>query len=679
MPPCCQAWYHSVTRPLLHRADALFTRASPLPLLPTTTSASTVHPVRPPRRAPARLLPPAAPASLPPAPGPPADRARAVKTRIARALYSCVRAMADTSDGESLSRAQVRDIFSMATEDWVRSFLLTVDPVEDARMLTSPLEGMHALSGEHIFTVNKTVSGVSEPRVLSRWLLVPSFNRGSKAAGLFIQNKSDAVCADGTTMHFVRFVRNDDTGEVLYITEIPESGCFEVMHNLHEGPTRRRASYLRFDATRFRRVFAPSRANTDVSALRDALLTSCTITETRACPRCGSGPEAQCACTLALRKADHSHDFRFYRRNSENMFGTFSGRMTLSTYAAGQERSCQMYRVENSTHCTGLAFANDLLRGAVQNRFRLLDVNPRALSVMPPWKKIAAASITNSPYSSEERQSIPPSDNWVFFDTIDRIAEDDVAPVTPEDEDCPSPPLAMQLAGPLGSLMAPLFLSPTSTTWPVKNSSPPGTMPGTIGIKLPSAACGGRGVAPLLPRMGDPKAAVAVAAATVNTREVALDKSTMRKIKKRMAAEKSNFKRHQRHVQLKGRLQEVHKQESELRKRKAALEKENAELKHKLALQEQNESASHVSYVSAEDSDRSFQIRESSFDSFADNTPALPDILDVMDVTVRHDEPPDLDAPEFNPGFHIARNDDYPFPVDCLLSPGSSLVISESP
>lgn len=460
----------------------------------------------------------------------------------------------------------MRDMFSMTDEEWVRSFLLTADPYKDTKMLTEPFQGMHTLSGEHVFTVNKTVSGVSEPRVPSRWLLVPAFNHGTKAAGLFIQNKSDAVSADGSTMHIVRFVRNDETGEVLYITEIPGSGCVEVMHNLHDGPTRRRSAYLRFDSARFRRVFATNHFSADVAALRDALLTSCSITETRPCPRCGAMTGSVCGCVLAFRKAEHAFDFRFYKRNSENMFGTFSGRMTLSTYSAGQERSCQMYRVENTTQCTSSAHTQDLLHGAVQSRVQLLQVNPRALSVGAAACLFLKGASSSLPLyqgvSDDEERNLAPGDVWVFSDTIDRIAEDDeaVQPQSLGEDACESPTLDTEATLVLG--VSPLTLSPTSTSWP-RNAA--------AALKL---SHGGRGVAPLLPRVGG-----APTAAVDPKCVVTLDKSEMRKIKKREAAQRSNFKRHQRHVQLKAMLYESHERKQMLLRRKAWLENENRRLR----------------------------------------------------------------------------------------------------
>ncbi len=496
-------------------------------------------------------------------------------------------ALEETANGSpTLGRSEVRDIFSMACDEWVRSYLLGSDPYEEARLLMEPVQSMHTLSGEHVFTVNKTVTGLDQPKVLSRWLLMPACNRGSKAAGLFISDKSDDACDDGSAMHFVRFVRDDNTGEVLYITEMDENSI-EVMHTKVDGPTKRTATYLRFDATRFRRVFqADSRA--DVARLVDALLTSCTITETRPCPACNTTQASLCQCSLALQPAAHSLDFRFYRRNSDHMFGTFSGKMTLSTYAAGQERSCQSYHVENATRCTSNTLTVQLLRGAVQNRVRLLKANPRNATIPGTTSANIAPAMTLSmggsgigtsawvtklkPVGAQHRSwsasyQVMDTNYWPpenaasdFGNAVDALMDGDTVDLT---EPAPSSPVSAILSDvssctPPGSLR-----SSAATTKALPPPPPP-----------PRVVVAPRLAATLLPR--------ANVDTTLSGSDPLADKAMMRKIKKREAAERSNTRRHLRHVELKQALKDIREREQMLRKKKAELEEERLQLQVRL-------------------------------------------------------------------------------------------------
>lgn len=244
--------------------------------------------------------------------------------------------------------------------------------------MSQPLQNMYALSGEHVPKVEKQATGVKQDSELLNWLLIPAFNRGLKALGFFISNKSST--RSDSKMHFVRFFRDDDTGEVLYITEIPESGCVEVMHQALDGPTRRRAAYLRFDTAQFHHAFVSPKSTCDggdsITSLMYALQTSCLISEMCACTRCDAKAGGKCTCALALQRAEHLLGFRFNQCNFRYMFGTFEGRMSLSSYVDGQERLCQTYPVRNATQCTSSTSTQTLVRAAITNRLAQLSANP---------------------------------------------------------------------------------------------------------------------------------------------------------------------------------------------------------------------------------------------------------------------------------------------------------------
>lgn len=502
---------------------------------------------------------------------------------------------------KTLGRAEVRDIFSMACDEWVRSYLLASDPYEEARLLMEPVQNMHTLSGEHVFTVHKAVTGLEEPKVQSRWLLMPACNRGSKAAGLFISDKSDDVTADGSAMHFVRFVRDDNTGEVLYITEMDENSI-EVMHTKLDGPTKRTATYLRFDATRFRRGFQTDN-RADIARLVDALLTSCTITETKPCPACFAARATTCQCSLALQPATHGLDFRFYRRNSDHMFGTFTGKMTLSTYAAGQERSCQSYHVENATRCASNILTSQLLRGAVQNRIRLLTANPRnatisgttsanitpamALSMgvgagnmntawmakLKPNETSSQRSWSSSYASAVDINYIPPeAAASEFGNAVDALMDGDTVDLS----ELPPPPSNIGSSNSCRSPLSGIFSDVSSST-PISVRSPALKalpVPTPAPAPPPRVVVAPRGAATLLPRANPDT--------TLSGADPLADKAMMRKIKKREAAERSNNRRHLRRVELKKALSVMKEREEMLRKKKAALEEERSQLQVRL-------------------------------------------------------------------------------------------------
>lgn len=439
-----------------------------------------------------------------------------------------------SSSMPSLSLAELGRIFGMLSDAWVSNFLLVSAPYEEAKLLMEPVQNMHKMSGEHVFTVKKSVTGLEEPRVLSRWLTIPVCNRDSKyAAGFYIQDKAPQ-------MHFVRFVRDDETGQVIYITEIPETGSIEVMHTLLQGSKRRRSAYLRFDSLIFRQVVSHG-TSISMSKLMDALVTSCMITEVSACKRCGSGPELNCGCQLGLQPAAHALDFRFYGPNSDHMFGDFHGVMTLSTYANGQERSCQSYHVQNFTKASSQQFSQGLLHEAVRNRLKLIPAQPRNL-IMPTtamdqnarqqtWNANGSCninSITSTQTPSSSNSITTPSESGVAVDlcsAVDRLVD-----------------ICNQ------ELIDPLNVPRETTLLP----------------------------APVIASVNGVSRPVSVAS------NVIMDKAMRRKIKKREAAERSNSRRHFRRIELKRQLKEMREKETVSRKRLEELKEEREMLRMRL-------------------------------------------------------------------------------------------------
>lgn len=450
-------------------------------------------------------------------------------------------------------RDHVRSIFDLLADDHVRRFLLGGNPADDLQMLTMPMQTMHSISGEHEFALTKRDPDSLEPRKRSRWLLMPAFNVGSRAAGLFIQHKDSG-------MHFVRFVRDDATGEVVYITEIPHTPCTEVMLSVQRSATRRTASYLRFGTDAFRRAFAPAHARTAdrVGMLTDALLTACRIEEARPCPMCGTPSEMRCSCGLPLHAPRHALDFRYYPANSTHMFGSYSGRMTLSTFRQGLERSCQVYDVENDTASTPAAVTQTLLQWAVQSRLALRPA-ARALPLAPsepPAPTIAAIDVL----PADDRPAMS-EDCYELLSIVDRL-EDPGGDVTPPGLDEASSPTTDELSVP-DMFAAPALALPGIAPLPMAAVD-------AAGMHAPRAS----GAPMLLPRRA---AGARVSPASLRTD--ALTESERRKIKKRIAADKSNQLRKKRNKEIKMERAKLDADLLRLTQRKSELEVENSKLR----------------------------------------------------------------------------------------------------
>lgn len=467
----------------------------------------------------------------------------------------------DEPMGDATPREQIRSIFDLVADDQVRRFLLGGNPADDLQMLTMPMQSMHSISGEHEFTLTKHDLAASEPRKRSRWLLMPAFNVGARAAGLFIQHKDSG-------MHFVRFVRNDATGEVLYITDILHTGCTEVMLNIQHSATRRSASYLRFGTDAFRRAFGPACArNADrVSVLTEALLTACHIEEARPCPLCGTPSEMPCTCGLPLRAPRHALDFSYYPANSTHMFGSYRGRMTLSTYRQGLERSCQVYAVENDTASTPPGVTQTLLQWAVQSR---LALGPAARSLPrpaadPPAPAIAIVADEEAhPAKADAGMSEACYELLSFVDRLEEPGGD----VTPPGLDEAGSPTTDELSLPDAFVATALAL--------------PGIAPLPMAAVDAAAMVAARasGAPMLLPRR---EAGSSVSPATSRATDAMTD-SDRRKIKKRMAAEKSNNARAERNREIKEERRRLDAEVDRLEKRKKELEVENAGLREQAA------------------------------------------------------------------------------------------------
>ncbi len=364
-------------------------------------------------------------------------------------------------------------------------------------------------------------------------------------------------------------MRDDDTGEVLYITDIPETGCTEVMHNVQTSSTVRRSAYLRFGTAQFRHAFDASLSDGAINVLTEALLTSCYITESRACPQCNSPPFTRCTCHLPFRRAKHPLDFRFYGTNTSNMFGSYQGRMTLSTYSAGQERSCQVYGVENATNWAAPGVTEQLLQWAVQSRLKLLRVNTSMFSVPSGDKDVQMSSvraITDEDTSVDTRDGAMSEgltgDGLLICRLVDHLVDNESvggnSPSygdmgeemgSPEADDTPFI-LDLDIADDFAEITAADASSANADQLVAQTSGR------------------GNGAPLLLPRRGHEE----------GIGDLGVDPAMQRKIKKREAAQRSNFRRHIKHRKLKDALAAGHAEVTRLRKRKKELEAERDRL-----------------------------------------------------------------------------------------------------
>ena len=442
----------------------------------------------------------------------------------------------------SLDRVKMRQIFRLTSELWIRSFLLSTNVVEDAKLLMEPVQSMYAISGEHLFSVQLENNELKQSRTVSRWLMMPVSNREGKILGLYIsENCDDEV----TSLHVVRFIRDDQTGEMLYITEIPQSNTIEVMHTHMSSRSSTVASYLRFDSKTLRRLFEHPEME---ASLLESLLTCCVVSDHKPCHVCIG---KTCQCPLMLRPATHSLDFRFFRQNSQYLFGAFRGEMAISTYRKGAEQSCQFYPVHNVTTHESAAFTAELLRNAVQSRLRLLNVSLSSLN-MP---QISTAQIF--PSNSLTKTSAAPSIGGLSQLNTNRMPHHGWPPPDAPSSTDSAIDAASELANTIDWLVDGNALETSQ-----HNNNRVSTA-STANVSAPKPI-----VATLLPR------------ADSTTPEIMgpIDKATIRKIRKREAAQRSNTRRHLRRIQLKQELCDIHRKVSTLSKRKEMLERERSQL-----------------------------------------------------------------------------------------------------
>ncbi len=459
----------------------------------------------------------------------------------------------------AMDSAKMKRVFRLVREQWVRSFLLDNDPAEDVKLLMEPVQNMHAISGEHIFTVQLETTGLDQPKMASRWLMMPVLNRDGKILGLYVSEKNEG---EVPTLHVVRFIRDDVTGEMCYITDIPETETVEVMHTRAEGRSQTVATYLRFDAQTFRQIIEQPFVN-DVSLLQ-TLSTCCVVTERKLCPICIAINDGVCKCDLIMQPAAHALDFRFFRENTECLLGSFRGQMALSTYRSGHEQSCQHYPVRNITTFETAVFTGELLRSAVQHRIGMMTMN---LSNM----KISAFSSSQIvPSNTFTTAASKPCNNVSGFSielSANRAFRHARPPPDVDNLNCATFNAAAELANTIDALMDGNMLNSSKAIASAPTSE-------SLAVVIPDN--GQRSskppVATLLPR----------ADSAVHELGSPMDKAMLRKIKKREAAERSNNRRHLRRIQLKQALRDAHLKVGSLRKRKDMLEQERNRLKTQL-------------------------------------------------------------------------------------------------
>lgn len=528
------------------------------------------------------------------------------------------------------------DVFTLCRIPFVYDFMFTADPVADISILTAPVQNEHAIAAR--LTVSGTETTASYAHVFdfscdTFFCSVPAFSVGGVTIGFATQERaSDASHAALNTsvpierVSCARYVRDDDRGVFLLLSENDATGVTEVDCMSHRSTRRRTRVVARFHTDTLHRNLRSSKGVLHPDDLAEALSYLNVSYERRACPMCKMADSGECGCVLPFKRPAHPLDFRNEQRNMRLHTGLYQGVCTVRLFNAALP-----FVITNLSTRAIIKGSLDkrvisrLNRYAVQDRMSKLTLSPFSPVASLPAPRIC------------DNATRGPEDAQVDVDPL--LQEDLTAPLMLPDESFLQDPGLLQssslpslsfgnelIEGPMPLLSAPLGTGTTVLDVSMlKAGSKVGSDRGTeqsisrvvksdVGRDGGSSSDGGMsathsttqnngealGTESGRKRSGSQRASSAKRARVSDETERTLDgrelKAELRKRRNREAAAKSNVKRRIRNEALRKDLAEVNERVTELRAMEKVLREENVRLRG-MATQRNFKVSAHLTHI----------------------------------------------------------------------------------
>lgn len=284
------------------------------------------------------------------------------------------------------------ELFTLCRVPFVHDFIFTDDPVADISILTAPVQNEHAIAAR--ITTNGTESSAKFAHIFDYsvdmyFVSVPAFSVGSITVGFCTQEHArgpthaslhEPVGAQRVQCN--RFVRDDERGVFLTISENCTNGVTEVDCMSHRSTRKRMRVYARFDTEKLKRKLRTEKGLMNPNDISESLSYLSVTNERRKCPICMASDNGECGCSLPLRRPIHPLDFRNERCNMSLYTGRYEGGSTVRLFNA----ACPFIITSLATKSVikgsiDRAVISRLNKFAVQDRMSKLRVNPASLAM----------------------------------------------------------------------------------------------------------------------------------------------------------------------------------------------------------------------------------------------------------------------------------------------------------
>lgn len=446
-------------------------------------------------------------------------------------------------------RDDLEALLLLAQDSWVRGFMFGPPGASDDATLASAASNPSALSSRvvcsmtslNIMEQSEGHAGVFDVDKDIVAVLVPHISAHGVTIGVVVQNMKDNAqksVLTGSTERFClgRFARENATGVLLTICDVPGLGCTDVhcVYPTNKGLKKMTRYHFRFNAPLFRTEAAQQfcTKQLDVSKFVPCIMFANKMLESRLCPKCRASPSYPCGCALPPTEPQHPFDFHSFCSVSTDLEGSYTGIATFNTFSS----STIAFTGRVSTHRT----SNRILDTA-----KVLEVLKQHLGE------------TSSGRGSADAQNLETGSSTTAI-----CVKDNTAPNSPATGEKKEPP-------------KPLVVLPSARSVYANKSGCPTRLVSAI---TPSPLLRRGHFASVAPR---PYAFIPIAGRPCG----GVDDATLRRRKqKREAAARSNAKRKQRNIALEESVGLGRQRVCELMERRKALVQENERLKSELDL-----------------------------------------------------------------------------------------------
>lgn len=277
------------------------------------------------------------------------------------------------------------DVFTLCRIPFVYDFIFTADPVADISILTAPVQNEHAIAAR--ITVSGTETTASYAHVFdfscdTFFCSVPAFSVGAVTVGFATQERASdashaALNASVEHVSCARYVRDDERGVILMLSENPATGITEVDCMSHRSTRKRTRVCARFHTNSLHSNLKSTKGVLHPDDLAEALSYLNVSYERRACPMCMMAGSGECGCVLPFRRPAHPLDFRNERGNMRLHTGLYQGGCTVRLF--NDALPCVITSLSTRSVIRGSLdrrVVSRLTKYAVQDRMSKLKVNP---------------------------------------------------------------------------------------------------------------------------------------------------------------------------------------------------------------------------------------------------------------------------------------------------------------